>query len=415
MSGRRGQLTPAVTSAWVGALASFEDHQRAERRPESTRAKRAKHLRLFATTGGVPSPWDVTRGDLERWLARQGWAESTTTTYRSTLRVFYAWAVGTGRVRVNPSACLSRVNGPDDELERPLGTSGPLPAHVPQVWLGPLAEYARELRIGGAAAGTIRLRIDQLGQVARGLDPLGPFDVDVYALAEWLGRQEWSVETRRSRRTTLRGFYTWAVEAGHIGMSPADRLPRPGVGRPNPRPAAEYAVHVAIAAATPRERLMVRLAAEVGLRRTEVARVHSRDLLEGVDGWSLLVHGKGARDRLVPLPAQLAGELRGLPEGWAFPSDRGGHLTPRRVGNLVSALLPEGVTMHALRHRFATRAYGLSSDVFAVQQLLGHASPETTRRYVAVAQERLRATVDDLAASTTRSPTVRHLAAAAGH
>ena len=56
--------------------------------------------------------------------------------------------------------------------------------------------------------------------------------------------------------------------------------------------------------------------------------------------------------------------------------------------------------MHALRHRFATRAYELDHDVFAVQRLLGHARPETTQRYVATTEDRLRSTVDRLAAWT---------------
>lgn len=50
-------------------------------------------------------------------------------------------------------------------------------------------------------------------------------------------------------------------------------------------------------------------------------------------------------------------------------------------------------TPHPLRHRFATRAYAVDRDLLAVQTLLGHASPVTTRRYVAVPDESLRRTV----------------------
>ena len=140
---------------------------------------------------------------------------------------------------------------------------------------------------------------------------------------------------------------------------------------------------------------MLRLAAEAGLRRAEVAGVHTRDVVEDLGGWSLWVHGKGGRDRLVPLSRSLAVELRGHVErGYVFPGAVGGHLSPRWVGRIVAELLPGEVTMHQLRHRFATRAYGVDRDTFTVQQLLGHASPDTTRRYVAVPDERLRATVD---------------------
>jgi site-specific recombinase XerD len=50
--------------------------------------------------------------------------------------------------------------------------------------------------------------------------------------------------------------------------------------------------------------------------------------------------------------------------------------------------------MHALRHRFATKAYNIDRDVFTVQQLLGHASPETTQRYVQVSDINMRRLVE---------------------
>lgn len=143
---------------------------------------------------------------------------------------------------------------------------------------------------------------------------------------------------------------------------------------------------------------MVRLAGELGLRRGEVARVHSDDVVTDLDGWSLVVHGKGDRTRLVPLSPVLARELRALPPGWAFPGDDGGHLSPRWVGKLVGRLLPPGMTMHGLRHRFATRAYHVDRDLLTVQQLLGHASPVTTRAYVQIGEQAKRRLVAAVAA-----------------
>ena len=150
-------------------------------------------------------------------------------------------------------------------------------------------------------------------------------------------------------------------------------------------------------AAGTRERLMLRLAAECGLRRAEVAQVHSRDVVEDLGGWSLVVHGKGSRERVVPLPVSVGVELRALGRGYAFPGDDHGHLSPRWVGTLISRLLPEGYTMHSLRHRFATRAYAVDRDVFTVQELLGHASPATTRVYVQLPNDSKRRLVDAIA------------------
>jgi integrase len=145
---------------------------------------------------------------------------------------------------------------------------------------------------------------------------------------------------------------------------------------------------------------MLRLAAELGLRRAEVAQVHSRDLLDDLGGTSLLVHGKGSRERIMPLPGSLAADLRALPFGYAFPGADDGHLSPRWVGKIVGRLLPEGYTMHSLRHRFGTRAYALSKDMFTVQELLGHASPSTTRTYVLLEDSAKRGVIDQLAAAS---------------
>lgn len=137
--------------------------------------------------------------------------------------------------------------------------------------------------------------------------------------------------------------------------------------------------------------LMLRLAAELGLRRGEIARVHADDLGADLFGATLRVRGKGARERVIPVSAGLAALIRlRAREGWLFPGDDHGHLSPRWVGRLMGRVLPDGWTPHTLRHRFATRAYSASSDVVSVSRLLGHASVATTQRYVATDHERLR-------------------------
>ncbi len=209
----------------------------------------------------------------------------------------------------------------------------------------------------------------------------------------WLGAQDLARETRRSVYASLRGFYRWAVRAGHVEVSPADGLPsvRPEVPCPRPTPEVEY--RRAVSAADPRVRLILRLAAQAGLRRAEIAQIHRRDLTSDLLGRSLIVHGKGGVVRVVPLPGPLALEVEAAcaaGHGYAFPGEISGHLSARWVGKLATRALPEGWSLHSLRHRFATAAYGSERDLIAVQQLLGHASVATTQRYVATGQDRLR-------------------------
>lgn len=115
--------------------------------------------------------------------------------------------------------------------------------------------------------------------------------------------------------------------------------------------------------------------------------MHRDDLV----GDELLVHGKGRRERSVPVvDVRLLAELQ-LVTGWAFPNGLGSHLSPGHVSRLMSREMPQGWTAHSLRHRMASTAYAGTHDLLAVQQLLGHSRPETTQRYVQLPADAMRA------------------------
>jgi integrase len=159
-----------------------------------------------------------------------------------------------------------------------------------------------------------------------------------------------------------------------------------------PRPTPEHHFFEALRQAPEREGLMLRLAGYCGLRRGEISRVRREHVEEDLLGHELRVIGKGGHQRMVPLPDDLAADLLACPPGWIFPSpQRPGPLTAAHVGVLVSRLLPEGWTCHTLRHRCGTVAYGEGGkDLRAVQELLGHAKPETTARYTQIPSSAVR-------------------------
>jgi integrase/recombinase XerC len=267
------------------------------------------------------------------------------------------------------------------------------------VWSDAIELWVCALRAAGRRPKTIELREYQLRRIAAALAPASPWEVTGGMLVQWVGSQVWSPSTLRSFRAGARGFYRWAHGNELVKVDPALALPAVKPSQPNPRPAPEDAYRLARAKSNDRVRLMLRLAAELGLRRGEVSRMHRDDLGRDLFGWTLHVKGKGARFRSIPVMEGLAGViLRHVEHGYLFPGRIEGHLSEHYVGKLVAAALPEGWSMHSLRHRFATHAYSVDRDLLTVQELLGHASPVTTRLYVLLPAERLRMTMAAVAA-----------------
>ncbi|MDO5535599.1 MAG: tyrosine-type recombinase/integrase [Propionibacteriaceae bacterium] len=254
-----------------------------------------------------------------------------------------------------------------------------------------ISQWRTWLAACGRPASTIRLRTHQILRFSDHHPDLAA--VTATDMVAWLAQPGWAANTRRSNHAALRSFYGWAHAFGHVATDESRRLVSVKVPPPTPRPAPESVVKRGLLAAAPREHLMVELAARMGLRRGEIARIHTRDVVEDLVGWSLRVHGKGAKVRVVPMPDHLADLIRSKPDGWLFPSRTGGHLTEGHVGVLIARALPHGWTAHTLRHRFATTAYAGTRDLLAVQALLGHSRPETTRGYVQLPQDALRAAI----------------------
>lgn len=268
--------------------------------------------------------------------------------------------------------------------------------HISHHWLTAIAGFVEFMRAAGLPNTTISSRKQHIEHLARRVIA-EPWRLTFEQLLEYVGRQQWAPETRRGRRSTFCSFWAYGLEAGLTDTDITAQLPKVKPGKPAPRPVPEPVYREALGMADERLALILRLAHDLGLRRGEIAQIHSRDIFDDLTGWSLRVRGKGAKLRIVPLTARLALELRSLPVGWAFPGDLDGHLSPRWVGRMATALLPTPHTLHGLRHSFASRAYQHDRDLLAVQELLGHASPATTRVYVVVPKDALRRTVEAIA------------------
>ena len=144
-------------------------------------------------------------------------------------------------------------------------------------------------------------------------------------------------------------------------------------------------------------RMALATAYGTGMRVSEVCRLQVGD----IDSKRGLIHirqGKGRRDRHVMLSEQL---LKALRRYWALTRPQGPYLFPGRKSGtcicdsslrlaLKEALLRTGitkrVTVHGLRHAFATHLYEAGEDIRLIQVLLGHGSIRTTAQYTQVSQ-----------------------------
>lgn len=260
---------------------------------------------------------------------------------------------------------------------------------APVPWRKNIEGWTDTLRAAGLSAQTIKSRRYKMVHLAALLMPSGPEDVTTEQIVQVFARQQWKPETRKAYRNTISSFFRWLHKSGRRSDDPSLDVPRVKKPHAHPRPCPDRYIAVAMEMATSSERLMIRLGAECGLRRGEIAAVHSDDVVADSAGRSLIVRGKGDKQRIVPLPDDLANTVMET-QGYLFPGRFGGHVEESYIGDHISRLLPDGYAAHTLRHRFATTAYAATHDLFVVAELLGHESVETTEHYVAMPDGRLR-------------------------
>jgi integrase/recombinase XerD len=211
--------------------------------------------------------------------------------------------------------------------------------------------------------------------------------------------------------SSVRSFHRFLVRDGVADRDPAGGVSQPKLPRSLPRPLSVEEVSRLLEApdpATPvgtRDRAILELLYGAGLRISELVGLDVDDV--DLEQGSVRVLGKGGKEREVPLgrygrEAVEAYVSRTRPEfasaksrGALFLNQRGGRLTRQSCARLLAAhvstaQIDRRVSLHSLRHSFATHLLEGGADVRVVQELLGHASVATTQIYTLVTREHLR-------------------------
>ncbi|CAA7599985.1 Integrase [Acididesulfobacillus acetoxydans] len=158
-----------------------------------------------------------------------------------------------------------------------------------------------------------------------------------------------------------------------------------------------------------KHKAILALTYSAGLRVSEVVSIRIKD----IDVQRMLIHvrqGKGRKDRYTILSKTAVDVLRIYmrqynPSDWLFPGEQAGtHLTERSAQKIFEtackkAEIKKDVSIHSLRHSFATHLLEAGTDLRYIQELLGHKNSKTTEIYTHVSQKdigRIRSPLDSL-------------------
>jgi integrase/recombinase XerD len=273
-------------------------------------------------------------------------------------------------------------------------------------------------------------------QVERGLAPnsLESYRRDLTRLAAWAEREGKPVEelTRADLRgwiaqlsrdglapstvsravSAARGLFRFLMLDGHIKIHPAEDLSTPQKGSHLPRFLTEDEMDRLLqvpnieTAEGLRDRAMLELMYATGLRVSELVSLKVADL--DLDGGIITCHGKGSKERRVPIGKSAAHWLERhisvrARSGRAasprlFLNSQGAPLTRQVAWAMIkryAALCQlSNISPHTLRHSFATHLLQRGADSRSVQALLGHSDISTTQIYTHITDRHMRETYD---------------------
>jgi len=246
-------------------------------------------------------------------------------------------------------------------------------------------------------------------------------EVDRLTLRSFLG---WCLRKGLSKRTigrklsALRGFFSFLHMEDRLPANPARAVRAPKMEKRLPghltRPEVDSLFSLAETRAAEntltgtRNLVILEILYGSGVRLSELHGLKLADL--DLAGAQMKVRGKGRKERIVPLTARSIQAIRRYrprrDEALAAPGQgkepealilnaRGGRLSRRSIQRAVRVYLEmaaadQGLSVHSMRHSFATHLLDAGADLMAVKELLGHVSLSTTQIYTHTSKERLK-------------------------
>lgn len=261
-----------------------------------------------------------------------------------------------------------------------------------------MARLEEEMRLRGLSIKTretYRRFVDECLRFSGNRSPKEIATNNVRAYLDMLAQTDKSSSTLNTAYSALQ-FYFQKILRRHF----FDKIPRAKKEKHLPVVLSkEEVVQMIEHTDNPKHKCIVQLLYGTGMRVGELVRLKMWD----VDGDRLVIHikqSKGAKDRITFLPEKLVDTLKkqkSLKQAgdFLFTNGRGGRLTETSIQKIVAhaakrAGVGKRVTPHTLRHSFATHLLESGVDIRYIQELLGHASIQTTQIYTHVTNPQLK-------------------------
>lgn len=246
---------------------------------------------------------------------------------------------------------------------------------------------------------------------------------DLQAYLADLDRQKAKPSTRKRKTYSIKAFFSFLAQNGYVSKPHvASELIPPKVPKEERRFLSEDEYNALLAQITsPRDRAIVTMFLQVGLRLEELANLNvyalqlPKRISKSLDDVGMVkVYRKGSNIEYLPLNWKVCQALnvwlkererlvkrKGLTEETLFLNKYGDPLSGRSIQRMVEKYLNQAniknASVHSLRHTMATHYLAKGGDIRSVQNMLGHASLETTQIYAGLAKKVQKKMVQDFA------------------
>jgi len=201
--------------------------------------------------------------------------------------------------------------------------------------------------------------------------------------------------TINRKLNALKSFFRYLHSEGIINSNPTKNIPLAKIERKLPQTLkVEDILKVIALSENIRDRLIFEILFATGIRREELVKIKMTDIdfKQGL----IKIKGKGKKERFVPVPKHILEHIKEYNQEtrsiWLFPGKNDNHLSVFRVNEIFKyysdKLNIPNLTPHKLRHTFATVMFENGADIRVIQDIMGHASINTTNIYAKTSNKR---------------------------